>query len=241
MKKLKLSIVIPCYNEEKNIPIILKRFSKELKKSKMLQTTEVILVDNNSNDNTKTVLKKQLSKYKFARSTFQPNPGYGAALSKGLNEASGEFVAWTHGDIQTPPADVLKAYDLIQKQEDQKKVYVKGKRIGRPLVDKLVNTLGMSIFETLVLRKPLYDINAQPNLFHRSFLKKAKNLPQEFSFDLYMYYMARRARLKIVRFPVHFGKRIFGESSWNTGWKARIKFIRRTISFTFKMKKKLRG
>ena len=71
------------------------------------------------------------------------------------------------------------------------KIYIKGKRYGRPIIDKLVNTLGMSIFETLMLGKIMYDINAQPNIFNKSLLEKMKNPPKDFSFDLYVYYIAK--------------------------------------------------
>jgi len=68
-----------------------------------------------------------------------------------------------------------------------------------------------------------------------------KNPPTDFAFDLYVYYIAKKNNYEIKRFPVFFGKRIFGESAWNTGWKARIKFTKRTIEFTFKLKKLLKG
>jgi len=240
MKSPELSIVIPCYNEAENIPLVLDKFKKALDKFKF-NNFELILVDNNSNDNTQQVLKEQLKKdiYSFARSVFQPKPGYGAALIKGLKESRGEFIGWTHADLQTPPEDAIKALGVIKKQKIPKKAFVKGKRYGRPIMDTLINSVGMSIFETLVLGKFMFDINAQPNIFHHSFLKELTNTPEDFAFDLYVYYTAKKHGFKVSRFDVFFGKRVFGESAWNTGWKARIKFIKRTIKFTFELKKKL--
>lgn len=235
-KKSELSIVIPCYNEAKNIPLVLKKFSKAIGKKRNI---ELILVNNNSKDHTQRVLREELKKYNFARSIFQPIPGYGAAIKKGLNSCKGEFIGWTHADLQTPPADAVKAIGIIKSANNPKKTFVKGKRYGRPITDKIVNSIGMSIFETLVLRTPMYDINAQPNIFHKSFLKLMKNPPTDFAFDLYVYYIAKKNKYTIKRFPVYFGKRIFGESAWNTSWKARFKFVKRTINFTFKLKKML--
>ena len=59
--------------------------------------------------------------------------------------------------------------EIIEKQEDPMNCYVKGDRKGRPIFDQIF-TLGMSFFETIYLRTKLWDINAQPNIFHRSFL-----------------------------------------------------------------------
>ena len=45
----------------------------------------------------------------------------------------------------------------------------------------------MSILETLIFNKILWDINAQPNIFHKSLLNKIENPPDNFLFDLYVY------------------------------------------------------
>lgn len=238
MKNLpELSIVLPVFNEERNIPRVVREFEKIAKEINI----ELIFVeDGGSRDKTREVIIQQKKKHNFVRSLFIGEKGYGISLYNGLKSARGKFMGWTHSDLQTPPGDVLRAFRIIKKQRDYEKVYVKGKRYGRPLMDKLINTLGMSIFETLILGRFMYDINAQPNIFHRSFLKFLNNPPSDFAFDLFVYYNAKKNGYKIKRFPVYFGKRIFGESAWNTGWKARIKFIKRTLGFTFKLKRQLK-
>ena len=67
-----------------------------------------------------------------------------------------------------------------------------------------VFTFGMSVFETLYLGVRLWDINAQPNIFHRSFYESWQTPPHDFSLDLFAYYMAKQKRLDLVRFPVRF-------------------------------------
>lgn len=238
MKKIKLSIVLPVFNEEKNIPLVIEKYKKIAK----LVPFELIFVeDGGSTDNTKTILQKFEKEYVFIKNVFIDSRGYGVSVYKGLKSAKGEFVGWTHADLQTDPNDTLIALDLIKKQEKPNKTYVKGKRIGRPIMDKLINTLGMSFFETIILKKFLYDINAQPNVFHRSFLKFMKNPPGDFSFDLYVYYLAKLNNYNVKKFPVLFPKRIHGESAWNVGMKQRMKFIKRTINFTFKLKRLLKN
>ena len=99
----------------------------------------------------------------------------------------------------------------------------------------------MSVIETVYLKTLLYDINAQPTMFHRSFFNSLKNPPTDFSFDLYIYYMAKRKNLRIRRVRVYQSERTEGKSSWNTGMKSRIAFARKTLDFTFELKKNYGG
>ncbi len=231
---MKLSIVVPCYNEEQNIPLILKRFDEVIGRNDI----EVILVNNGSTDNSAQVLEELLPGYPFARTTLvEVNQGYGYGILQGLRQCSGEYIGWTHADMQTDPADILKALDIIKQQKGL--VFVKGNRKGRPPFDVFF-TVGMSLFETCYLRKKLYDINAQPNIFPKVFFDSWENPPYDFSLDLYALYMARRKKLRVVRFPVLFPERIYGESKWNTGLKSKWKFIKRTIDFSINLKKDLK-
>lgn len=228
---MKLSIVIPCYNEAQNIPLILEEYNKTVAGKDI----EVILVNNASTDDTATVLTELLPQYYFARTVFAEVPGYGSAVLTGLRSATGEYIGWTHGDLQTPASDVLKALAVIE-TEGTTNLYIKGKRRGRPLADQFF-TFGMSIFETLYMGRVLYDINAQPNIFHRKFFDLWVNPPLDFSLDLYVLYLAKKNKLKLIRFPVDFNTRIHGESKWNVDWRSKVKFIKRTFSFSFKLKK----
>ncbi|MBN2368843.1 glycosyltransferase family 2 protein [Candidatus Woesearchaeota archaeon] len=233
---MELSVIVPCYNEEKNIPLIVERFKKILPKK---IKAELVLVDNGSVDNSNKVIKGHMKKYSFVKMAHvKKNIGYGFGIYTGLKAAKGDFLCWTHADMQTDLGDTIKAFNIIKKQKLPEKCFVKGNRKGRPLFDNFF-TLGMSIFETIVLGKALYDINAQPNLFHRSFFEKLDNPPNDFSFDLYFYYMAKKLKYRILRFPVDFKSRIHGKSNWNTSIKGKHKFIKRTIDFTFKLRQRL--
>ncbi|MDE6386512.1 MAG: glycosyltransferase family 2 protein [Lachnospiraceae bacterium] len=228
---MKLSVVVPCYNEEQNIPLILDRFGEIIERDDI----EVILVDNGSTDDSARILTDLLPRYSFARTVkVDVNQGYGYGILQGLKECKGEYIGWTHADMQTDPADILRALAMIEKENGL--VFVKGNRKGRPLFDVFF-TAGMSLFETCYLRKKLYDINAQPNIFPKIFYDGWENPPHDFSLDLYALYMARTKNLKVVRFPVLFPERIHGESKWNTGLKSKWKFIKRTIEFSVNLKK----
>ena len=233
---MKLSIVIPCFNEAKNIPLILEKFENIIKRNDI----EVLFVNNGSLDNSKKVLNELLPNYPFAKIVeVKENQGYGFGIISGLNEAQGEFIGYTHADLQTDPGDVIRALDIIEAQNNSEMIYVKGLRRGRPILDNFF-TYGMSLFETIYLGTKLWDINAQPNIFHRTFFAKLKKTcPKDFSLDLYFLYVAKKRGFNLVRFNVIFPKRIHGESSWNTGISSRWNFIKRTYKYSIKLKKEL--
>ena len=230
---MQVSVVIPCYNEAENIPLILERFSKAIGEREIA----VVLVDNGSSDGSAEILASLLPGYPFARSVrVQVNQGYGYGILAGLREADSPYVGWTHADMQTDPADIARAYDTLAADGFPADVYIKGKRKGRPLFDVFF-TAGMSCFETILTGRVLRDINAQPNLFPRAFFETWKNPPHDFALDLYALYMAKGNGLRIVRFPVLFPERIHGQSKWNTGFASKWKFIKRTMAFSFQLKK----
>ena len=103
---MKFSIIVPCYNEEKNIPLILEKFNNVIKNEEI----EVILVNNGSTDNSAKIFENLLPKFSFARTVLVPvNQGYGYGILQGLKE---DFLGWTDADMQTDPKDVKKSYKV---------------------------------------------------------------------------------------------------------------------------------
>lgn len=235
-KEIKLSIILPCYNESENIPIILEKFAAAINRPDV----EILFVNNGSNDASKDIFNQTIPKYLFAKVIdLKVNQGYGFGITSGLREAKGEYIGYMHADMQTDPADSLKALEIIERQPNPENCFVKGDRKGRSFVDQFF-TIGMSLFETIYLNTKLWDINAQPNIFHRSFFEAIKDsCPKDFSLDLYLLYMAKKKKFHIIRFDVMFPKRIHGFSKWNTGILAKMKFIKRTIEFSKRLKKEL--
>ena len=230
---MKFSLVIPCYNEAKNIPLLLDR-CKEVAQQ---PGCEIIIVDNGSTDESQKVLKNLIGDYPGCRTVrVDINQGYGFGILSGLRAARGDILGWTHADLQTDPQDVLCGLALFEQKGSN--TFVKGRRYGRPFGDVFF-TMGMSFFELILLGKKMWDINAQPTIFSRNFFESWSDPPYDFSLDLFAYYQALQSGLAIYRFPVHFGKRIHGVSHWNINWDARRKFIQRTIDFSLQLKRRL--
>lgn len=229
------SLVIPCYNEAANLPLLVARCRECFRGS----AVEVVLVDNGSTDDSPAVLSGLLRNDGQIRSVrVEKNQGYGFGILNGLRAARGDILGWTHADMQTDPADFLKAVAKFGVAADPANLFVKGRRQGRPLGDEIFTT-GMAVFETVLLGKPLIDINAQPTVFHRRFFESWTAPPHDFSLDLYAYFQAKARGLEVERFGVVFGARAHGTSRWNINWKAKRKFIRRTIDFSFELRRRM--
>ncbi len=230
---MKFSLVIPCYNEARNLHLLLERCQGLV----LNEGVEVIMVDNGSTDDSPAVLENLLPKYPGCRSIrVDVNKGYGYGILAGLNVAHGDILGWTHADMQTDPMDAWHGLALFG--TNPKLNFVKGRRYGRPLMDTFF-TVGMSCFETVLMSRAMWDINAQPTLFSRHFFESWKSPPNDFALDLFAYYQAQIQGLKVRRFPVRFGARAHGTSHWNVNWAAKKKFIRRTIEFSLQLKRNM--
>ena len=104
---INLSIIIPCYNEEKTISLIVEK----IKKIKSL-TPEIIIVDDCSTDNTSDVLKKISQLYPDIKIvTHEKNYGKGAAIRSGIKLVTGNIVLLQDADLEYDPNDY---HNLLQ-------------------------------------------------------------------------------------------------------------------------------
>lgn len=238
---IELSIVVPCYNEEKNIPLILERFAAAVGKR---SDTEVILVDNGSQDATGHVMDLEMARpeYAFARkAVVEKNQGYGYGILSGLREAKGNVLAWTHADLQTDPGDVVKAFErYLQISRGGGEVMVKGHRRNRGMAEKLFS-LGMQCLSSAALGMWFTEVNAQPKLFPRTLYERFGNPPHDFSLDLYLLWLAGANGYKIVSIPVYFNKRLYGEAKGGGGSSLAVKWklIKRTAAYIFRLRSEI--
>ena len=232
---INLSIIIPCYNESKSLPRLFDAcFSAIIDRNDI----EYIFVNNGSNDDTQIVLDQLLSQkeYSLGKSVIIPiNKGYGFGILQGLSVAEGRILAWTHADLQTDPKDVILAYESYKVALELNQCIVKGERKGRNHFDNMF-TIGMSFVASLLLKQKLWDINAQPKIFHRDFMNHLKKSPCDFSLDLYVLFVANRITFSIKSFPVFFSNREFGEAKGGGTLKGKFKLIKRTIGYIIELR-----
>ncbi len=231
---ISLSIILPCYNEADNLPLLLEAYRQVWEDL----PAELILVDNGSTDNTTAVLEHALREpdLAFARTLRVPqNRGYGHGIFTGLQAAHGEFVGFSHADMQYKPSVVFEAYHRLLDHFEPAQALVKGKRSKRGFSSSLV-TNGMALLTSTILATNLTDINAQPKVFHRSHLDRLTHPPDGFQFDLYVLYQARRAGLSLLTVPVNFGERAEGESKWAANIFSRYRTIWAMIVYIFRLR-----
>ena len=232
--EIRFSIILPCYNEAENLPLLLARYREVWQDL----PAELILVNNGSTDDTAQVLKRELSRpeFSFTRTvSVAKNRGYGHGVFTGIQSARGEFIGFSHADLQCSPADLFKAYATLIQQPEPIRALVKGKRARRGLNAQLM-TSTMSVLASTILVMRLTDINAQPKVFHYSHLNRLTAPPAGFEFDLYVLYTARRAGVRILTIPVIFGPRAHGQSKWAFSFFSRYRTILAMIRYIFRLR-----
>ena len=116
-KKELISLIVPCYNEEKAIPLFYKETTKLIKKMNFLEF-ELIFINDGSNDKTLEILRKLAQKDKRVRYiSFSRNFGKEAGMIAGLEKSKGNYVAIMDADMQDPPAMIEKMYQIITKED----------------------------------------------------------------------------------------------------------------------------
>ena len=106
-----VSLIIPVYNEEDNLPVLL----EEIRKAMAAQDRdwEALLVDDGSRDNSLQVIRELAAKEPRLRYiAFAENKGQSAAFAAGFQEARGEIFVTLDSDLQNDPADIPRLLDL---------------------------------------------------------------------------------------------------------------------------------
>lgn len=125
---MKLSIIIPVFNEEKSILIVLRKV-KSVTISNVIK--EIIVVDDGSTDNTRQIVEAYIAKQtavKILFLTHKVNQGKGAAVITGIEHASGHYIIIQDADTEYDPEDIVKLMQPILRGETQ---VVYGTRLNR--------------------------------------------------------------------------------------------------------------
>ncbi|NPA94814.1 MAG: glycosyltransferase family 2 protein [Thermodesulfobacteria bacterium] len=138
-----ISVVVPVFNEEENIPELLKRIWAGL--SETGWSFEVIVIDDGSTDRTAQILREQKRLYPELRVViFRKNFGQSAAMTAGFDLARGSVVVTMDGDLQNDPADIPRLVEKLQEGYDVVSGWRKDRKdakVSRLLPSKIANWL----------------------------------------------------------------------------------------------------
>jgi glycosyltransferase involved in cell wall biosynthesis len=160
---LKISVVIPCYNEEDGIRSVIEAMPSYV--------DEIVVVDNNSTDRT-----GEIARSLGAVVVFQPVKGYGAAYQAGLPAATGDVIATLDGD-GTYPSDEIGL--LVDALEDRKLDFISGARFPLRNGDAMnfsnkVGNIVLTLTTMVLWFRPLRDSQSGLWVFRRAVLPKLR-------------------------------------------------------------------
>ena len=230
-----ISLVLLCYNEEENIVLICNEF---LDLPLQKYNAELILVNNGSDDNTKSVAQKVIEKnnsnnISIKLINIENNVGYGGGIAEGLKVAKGEYIGWAHADLQTPIIDFLKLYLLIK---DKKNILGKGIRTNNRGFDSIISRFHEKL-ASLILGYQMIEVNAQPKIFNRELLQLFSNIPYKWTtIDTYVMYICLKNKIQIETIEVIFNTRKYGHSKWKNNFTNFISHILFNFLYLFKLR-----
>lgn len=114
----KISIVVPCYNEEESLPLFYKAVDKITDKMKKKASFEFVFVNDGSRDKTLEILRDLAKKDDRVRYiSFSRNFGKEAGIYAGLENATGDYVTTMDADLQDPPELLEEMFDTLESGE----------------------------------------------------------------------------------------------------------------------------
>ena len=195
-----LSIVIPCYNEEDNIVPLVKKVLESPIKNK-----EIIVVDDCSKDNTRTVLENEVKPMVSRIIYHEKNGGKGAALRTGFQEATGDVVIVQDADLEYDPMDYPKVVDPIFNGE-AKVVYgsrfLNQKRKGY-LKNRLANWF-LTQFSNLLTGQKVTDMETCYKAFQREIIQSIDIVENRFGFEPEITATISKMGIKIKEVPISY-------------------------------------
>lgn len=239
---MNISLIIPCYNEEVNIQKgVLDKIGNYTQKDQRF--SEVIIVDDGSNDSSKNVIKnKYLKIYPKFRLIQNSHQGKAFAVLTGIKQASSDYVIFTDIDLATP---IDEAEKLIAKIKDGGQIIIGSRnnsREGAPLLRKIMAKGFIVIRNIIIGLKGIHDTQCGFKLFEKQAVLKIIGKLQVFhdkriakvssvsaGFDIEFLFLGKKLGYKIIEVPV----------IWRHVETKNVNFIRdtyETLSDIFKIK-----
>jgi glycosyltransferase involved in cell wall biosynthesis len=221
-----LSLIVPVYNEEKNLPLLIEAIQKAL--DPLPYTWEVVLVDDGSEDSSLQVLTQLAEKSpdRLRVVSFRRNFGQTAAIAAGLDYARGEIVVLLDADMQNDPADI----PMLLKKLDEGYDLVSGWRRRRQDA-YLTRTLPSNLANMLISRVtgvPLHDYGCTLKAYRREVLEGFRLYGEMHRF---IPIFANSVGAKITEVQVNHHPRKFGKSK--VGLERTVKVILDLVTVKF--------
>jgi dolichyl-phosphate beta-glucosyltransferase len=203
-----LSIIIPSYNEELRLPPTLEKIAAYVHAAS--HTTEVIVVDDGSKDNTIAVAESFRGMIPSLRVVSNgQNRGKGYSVRHGMQEARGEVVLFTDADLSAPINEVEKLLSAMKDHE----VAIGSRAVDRSLItvhESPFREFAGIIFNKIVraiLWLPFVDTQCGFKVFRREPCKIIfeQQTIERFGFDPELLYLARHHGLRSIEIPVVWG------------------------------------
>lgn len=213
---MKLSILIPVYNEEKMIDRILAKVL-ELRQSSLFDSLEIIAVDDCSKDNSFNLLNEYAEKGEITLARHSLNKGKGGAIKTAIALSTGDYIVFQDADLEYDPQDLLKMAEFVDKN-GLKVLY--GSRFSGKNTSPLgkfhyfVNA-GLTTFSNFFTELNLTDMETCYKMFHKDILKEI--VIEENRFGIEPEITAKVAKLckekgyKITEIPISYNPRNRGE------------------------------
>ncbi|MBS3072643.1 glycosyltransferase family 2 protein [Candidatus Pacearchaeota archaeon] len=229
MKKEKLSIIIPVYNEEKTITEIIKKV-QAVKIPNILK--EIIIVNDCSKDNSFEIITKLAKKYKNIKFySHKENKGKGAALRTGFSHVTGDYIVIQDADLEYNPEDFNRLITPIRNSEAD--VVYGSRMLGRidgfQITSHYYGNLFLSLITRLLYGNKITDMETCYKMM-KSEVVKNLNLKAN-SFDIEPEITAKiiKKGYKIIEIPINYRSRSFLEGKkihWDDGIIAMITLIK---------------
>ena len=229
---MKLSIIIPVYNEEKTLNQLVERVEivnlGNIKK-------ELIVVNDCSKDNSQNIIKKLMKKYKNIRLiNHEFNQGKGAAIRTGLNYADGGILIIQDGDLEYNPEEYKKLIKPILEGRT-KVVYgsrLLGKIKGFNIPIHHIGNIGLSLITTLLYFRKITDMETCYKMMTKDVIKNIKLRAKRFDFEPEITAKIIKRGYKIIEIPITYNSRSFQEGKKIT-WRDGLKAIYYLIKYRF--------
>jgi len=159
---MKLSIIIPIYNESGNIDKLYKRLIDTIKIGFKNFKYELVFVDDGSTDNSFKLLKKIRSKDKSVKIiSFSRNFGHHIAISAGFDIANGDYIVMMDGDLQDKPEEIISLFNKLNNNFDVVYAIRRNKKFGllKKITSNLFNWLiKMMVNDNIVINSTIFRI-----------------------------------------------------------------------------------